>query len=122
MSANTEQPPAEQFINSIAILDSQTGSHVQYEGPFKMIRDGGYAEVFIPVDDDAGIAETTAENLAADRTGDIAVVIADGRVESSGVITIANFLKGDLIVLIDDGNYTDPSEVDVDPEEVADAE
>ncbi|SEO69980.1 hypothetical protein SAMN05216388_101737 [Halorientalis persicus] len=106
-------------INSLAFVDGDSGSHVEYGGPFAFTRDGGTAEVTIPVDPDdyAGIYETTAENLT-DREGDLAVAVADGGIEVTGFIDAAVIEEGRLVVAIDDGNYAGPSDIDIDPSEV----
>jgi len=106
MAESTNTPSV---INTLAFIDPDDGAAVDYRGPFEFLRDGGSAEITIPVDgnDAAGLWETTAKNLT-DRVGDIGVAIADGGVESSGIIEAADIHEGDcLVIRINDGAYAD---------------
>lgn len=119
--ANQPADKQKSTVNSLAFVDADAGSHVEYDGPFKLTGDAGSAEVSIPVDPDdyAGIYETTAENLA-EREGDIAVAIADAAIEITGRIESADVVEDELIVRIDDGNRVSASDVDIDREAIED--
>lgn len=106
-------------VNTLAFVDDEDGSHVEYEGPFIIDHDAGSAEVTIPVDPDdyAGIHQTTAENLT-ERVDDLAIAIADGSIEVAGFIEAADVIEDKCLVRIDDGNHADPSDFDIDPSEI----
>jgi len=101
------------IVHTVTFVDVQDGATIKYDGPFSFTRDGGSAEVTLPIDpgDDAGIYEATAENLT-ERVGDIVIARNVSGVESSGIIDAADVVEDMLIIRIDDAEYLSPSDID----------
>jgi hypothetical protein len=105
-------------INSIVVIDAETGAHVTYDGPFSITRDAGHFEVPVPLDQDdyASIPLPTAENLT-DRVGDLLLTIADGEPLASGRLDAADAIDDKLVLRADDAERASTADLDIDPEE-----
>lgn len=105
-------------VDTIAIIDRETGSHVSYDGPFDSDREGHCVEISIPIGHAKGeITPTTAENLSQ-RSNDIAVTTWATDVETTGIIEAVDVIEERLVVRINDGSAVDPDKVEIDPAEV----
>lgn len=106
-------------INSLVVIDAESGAHFEYEGPFSCTREAGAFEVTLPLDqaDYASIHESTAEHLT-ERVGDLALTVVDGMIHASGRIDAADIVGEQLLIRVDDPTHGSTHELDIDPAEV----
>ena len=114
----TEHYPS--MVNAFVIVDPENGSNHTFDGPFDFTRDGGNFELALPIGTGTGtITEVEAETITDANPDDaakgkLALALADGGVEGSGVIVAADRLESDVLVSVDAPLYLEPGEVDID--------
>jgi len=108
------------MVNRIAILDPEDGSSITLDGPFEFeFKAGGEVRIPVNPEDYAGISEEKAESVTG-RVENVAVIMADDEIVSTGVVDAADIIEKRLLVRVDDPQHLSLGDVDASRPESAD--
>jgi hypothetical protein len=106
-------------VDTLAVIDRETGGHIAYEGPFRQERTEEYVEIALPIGIATEPGQITDETAAilTDFVGKIAIT-ADGRgIETTGIIEAVETVGRTVGIRINDSLQRSPEPLALDFED-----
>lgn len=107
-------------VDTLAILDRETGAHAAYEGPFRRERTGDCIEIAIPIGSatDPGQINDHTAKILTNHVGRLAVTTRGTGIDTTGIIEAAEIVGRTVGIQINDSLQRSPEPLDIDFDDV----